>query len=410
IFELEATGDTIFPSQIIGLTLLWEEDWILDTLMSIDTLIYPNDSCCTGGIKTNKQGFQMPPIPEFNCDPFTITFFPKLSANEFDVICHDSTYTVAVTLAGGMPPYISLAQGGMMSNNIFTSDSISAELPNFYFEFMDSGNCEATVMGDNCSCLWDNNLATFELIITEDCGMDSLGTLWVNYLVGGFPTFQYSLDSLDWQIEPFFDSLSAGEYTLYVQDSFACTIVIPFTVTPRAMLLAADLDVQLEICGNEEKALIIPLAEFGETYYIVEWESGDTTKNRTINKSGTYYANVTLLPTCSQFTVVYEVEDISVFSKNNIRLPNAFTPDGDRVNDDFHPIVKDEYVVYNFYSLNIYNRWGQPVFQSKNPDEEWRPVRKIASDVYVWFLEMEIETCDGRLIPFRQSGDLTLIR
>ncbi len=49
-------------------------------------------------------------------------------------------------------------------------------------------------------------------------------------------------------------------------------------------------------------------------------------------------------------------------------LPNVFTPNGDNVNDVFHPLpyrfVKD-------IDLEIFNRWGQVVFKTDDPNINW---------------------------------------
>lgn len=47
--------------------------------------------------------------------------------------------------------------------------------------------------------------------------------------------------------------------------------------------------------------------------------------------------------------------------------PNAFTPDGDGVNDVYLPIVKD---VYD-YEFTIYNRWGEAFFITNDQNEGW---------------------------------------
>ena len=46
-------------------------------------------------------------------------------------------------------------------------------------------------------------------------------------------------------------------------------------------------------------------------------------------------------------------------------IPNAFTPDGDEFNNVFLPVFTSGFDPYN-YVLNIYNRWGELVFESKN--------------------------------------------
>jgi len=51
----------------------------------------------------------------------------------------------------------------------------------------------------------------------------------------------------------------------------------------------------------------------------------------------------------------------------NIYVPNAFTPNGDGINDTFG--VKGE-GIRNFQLL-IYNRWGEKIFETTNPRQQW---------------------------------------
>ncbi|MCX6306645.1 MAG: gliding motility-associated C-terminal domain-containing protein [Bacteroidetes bacterium] len=50
-----------------------------------------------------------------------------------------------------------------------------------------------------------------------------------------------------------------------------------------------------------------------------------------------------------------------------IWVPNAFTPDGDGVNDIFRPVSNN----IRQFSMKIYNRYGQLVFTSSNPENGW---------------------------------------
>lgn len=51
----------------------------------------------------------------------------------------------------------------------------------------------------------------------------------------------------------------------------------------------------------------------------------------------------------------------------SIYIPNAFTPNGDGINDTFG--VKGE-GIRNF-RLYIYNRWGEKIFETNNPKHQW---------------------------------------
>ncbi len=71
-----------------------------------------------------------------------------------------------------------------------------------------------------------------------------------------------------------------------------------------------------------------------------------------------------------------------------VYAPNAFTPDGDGVNDTWRPLIKDQEDAQ--YSLTIFDRWGQEVWASTDPSKGWEG--KAGGDVlmtgmYIWKLE-----------------------
>lgn len=47
--------------------------------------------------------------------------------------------------------------------------------------------------------------------------------------------------------------------------------------------------------------------------------------------------------------------------------PNSFTPDGDGLNDVWLPVARG----INVYHLEIFNRWGELVFETRDPQEPW---------------------------------------
>jgi gliding motility-associated-like protein len=50
-----------------------------------------------------------------------------------------------------------------------------------------------------------------------------------------------------------------------------------------------------------------------------------------------------------------------------VYIPNAFTPNNDGINDGFQVVISD--VVY--FEINIFNKWGEEIFYSTDPDEIW---------------------------------------
>ena len=51
-------------------------------------------------------------------------------------------------------------------------------------------------------------------------------------------------------------------------------------------------------------------------------------------------------------------------------VPNAFTPDGDEHNNQFMPVFTSGFVPGS-YQFDVYNRWGELVFTSQNPQIGW---------------------------------------
>jgi gliding motility-associated-like protein len=89
--------------------------------------------------------------------------------------------------------------------------------------------------------------------------------------------------------------------------------------------------------------------------------------------------------------------------------PDAFTPDGDGKNDLFVPSY--DCSISN-YIIRIYNRWGQLVFESNNPNAGWDGTfegRDQPIGTYVYYIEyvgVEGSTSEKRI----EKGGLTLVR
>jgi gliding motility-associated-like protein len=92
-------------------------------------------------------------------------------------------------------------------------------------------------------------------------------------------------------------------------------------------------------------------------------------------------------------------------------IPNAFTPDGDGVNDMLFVQGKGIKIVKTF---RIFNRWGELIFEKNNfsPGDErsgWDgKIRGIPAppDVFVYMCEVVCE----KGIPFMFKGNVAIIK
>ncbi len=88
-----------------------------------------------------------------------------------------------------------------------------------------------------------------------------------------------------------------------------------------------------------------------------------------------------------------------------VYIPNAFTPDGDGLNDRFH--VRGTHI--KEIDLKIYNRWGEKVFETQNPNEGWDATHKgkeVESGVYVY--HVNVICLDEQ--QYYEQGNVTVIK
>ena len=91
-------------------------------------------------------------------------------------------------------------------------------------------------------------------------------------------------------------------------------------------------------------------------------------------------------------------------------IPNGFTADGNSKNDQFGPIMKGAHE--NDYSMTIYNRWGELIFESSDINSRWDGKHMVTGNlcplgVYVWKIQLRdiINQEDKSFI-----GNVTLVR
>lgn len=93
------------------------------------------------------------------------------------------------------------------------------------------------------------------------------------------------------------------------------------------------------------------------------WSTGETSEFITVSEPG--YYSLTASNTCgSAFRdVVLDFETCEAYAF----IPNAFTPDQDGINEAWVPVLYNS----KSYEVFIYNRWGDMIFHSTNPNENW---------------------------------------
>ncbi len=140
-----------------------------------------------------------------------------------------------------------------------------------------------------------------------------------------------------------------------------------------------------------------------------EWDFGDggsSTEQNPVHQylvAGSYEVCLTVETEHGCESKICDTIDILEISL--LDVPNAFSPNGDGVNDIFFPV---NYGLANF-EFRIYNRWGELLFLTNDPEKGWNGVYKGEEqelDVYVYVISGN--GLDG--VPYYRQGNFTLVR
>lgn len=191
-----------------------------------------------------------------------------------------------------------------------------------------------------------------------------------------------------------------GVYSLAASNGLcetrAVVVVRFFDATyPNAVL---DLGSDTTMCSNLPLALQAALPGAG----LLVWDDGSHEPLRIVRQPGTYSATF-FLENCPLFD---EVEIVSSDCSGSVYLPNAFSPNRDRINDVWHPFGQG----IIFKNLKIFDRWGGLLLDTDTPQNGWDGTvkgRDAYPGLYVVLLEYEHVLTGKRELL---SGEVMLIR
>jgi hypothetical protein len=317
------------------------------------------------------------------CDSVvTITVFQKnVSSNVLDVsVCPGETY---------------LYQG----EEIEPGDSKE-------FHFVNAENCDSTVTVF-VSAFPET---VFELSFEPSCSNAPTGELVVNNLSGGLAPFHYSVDNVDFQDSTRFLNLSAGNYTVYVEDANGCVFERDTLVQaiPKLEIQLANGILPCDSAGVRLDAVVLSGDTAALTY---AWWNGEQTPSSTATDAGTVWVEVT--DECgtvrSEASVQWAelAEDLDI-----VYIPNVFMPDArDAANAEFKPFFAAGITLLGFH-FEVFDRWGNKLFETSNTSDAWGGVfrdQNFNPGVQVWHLEADVAIC-GRVLHVERKGDVTVVR
>lgn len=259
--------------------------------------------------------------------------------------------------------------------------------------------------------------ARIETALDVDCATGkTTGVAWVSIQGGKDPyTIKWNPSASNTREINF---STAGVIKVTVTDALGCTVGTETKVDfPTSNTQGARLDFQfrkLVITNDPEvqvKEEILFESDIAEEIIAWEWEFGDGEKStekdpvHVFSKVGEFEVKLTGYDLFGCSTV--ETNLVQVTSPTEfIVIPNAFTPNGDGLNDTFIPKLKS----ISSFQMEVYNTWGEILFSTNTPESKgWDGTYKgQLAPAGNFLFNITYTTLDGQVA--KRTGGVTLIR
>ena len=196
-----------------------------------------------------------------------------------------------------------------------------------------------------------------------------------------------------------------GTYTVQVTYGGVCNLTDSLSITEIWPLPFPDLGPDISICEGEQVTLATPTV-----YTSYNWFSGESTSSILAEIPGNYGLTVLDANGCmgSDSLILDYLPTDSC--ETEFIFPNAFTPNGDGLNDIFRPVVNGALPLA--FEMILVNRWGQTIFASNDYHTGWDGTfqgKDAEIGSYIWQARMTLIK-EGQAIEQSRAGTITIIR
>ena len=310
------------------------------------------------------------------------------SISPVDALCSGkASGSASAVVTGGVLPYTYNWSNGVQT--FTTSSLLNVGAGIYQLTVSDSASCADT----KTTTISEPQPMQFAISTTPtSCGLKN-ALAWANVIGGTAPyTFVWSSGS----IGDTATNLGGGGASVDVTDGNGCMQASGLIPIRASLPLQISLGKDTIICpGN--KALLYP-GDFAS----YRWQDNSVDSVFIATQTGNYTVSVVDSIGC--------IAKASIMVEANCRdiiFPDAFTPDSDKRNDEFGPLGTLSAV--SDYSISIFNRWGQKVFDSTNPFRKWNgTVNGVSpgSGVYVWIASYSFDHRPKKTV----KGTIVLIK
>jgi gliding motility-associated-like protein len=182
----------------------------------------------------------------YDIKPVTVTIndVPAVTILQTDVLCFgSSTGAIDISATGGTAPYIYTWTGNGVTPGTEDQSNLS---PGSYSVTVTDANSCSTAANINLTepATAVSGSITSQSDVTVNGGNDGSVTVEGS---GGTPPYLYKLDAGSYQASGTFTSLTAGSYTVTIQDANLCTFDVPVTISQPVVSLSGSVTSQTDV-------------------------------------------------------------------------------------------------------------------------------------------------------------------
>ncbi|MVM37342.1 T9SS type B sorting domain-containing protein [Spirosoma sp. HMF3257] len=159
------------------------------------------------------------------------------------------------------------------------------------------------------------------------------------------------------------------------------------------------------ICEATSLTLTVPGSLPAGTTF--SWSDQSANPQFTVTAAGAYWLETNLAGCTYRDTVNVATQNCHL---EDTYIPDAFSPNGDSVNDQLLVRHAGRFITYLF---RVYDRWGSLIFVSREPDKSWDGTfhdQPCSTGLYAWTMNYSILNRSNQERYFTRSGRVMLIR
>ena len=277
--------------------------------------------------------------------------------NGFEISCKDAQDgAVEVRFEGGIEPI------NVQWNNNSRLERITELAEGTYHVIVtDAVGCVVT---DSITLISGSSLIYKSLVVPPTCFGDEDGSIQIDSILGGLPPYRVTFNDATNNIPKnsvSYRNLSPGKYPIQISDQNGCKIdTIIEVMTPQEVGVELGEDIVLRLGDtlalNPATSGAINTVKWIPADYLSQTDSVRTT----VAPLQTMVYELTIID--SSGCLASDRITIFVVESSSIYVPNAFSPNGDGINDFF--TVFSDSKAKNIQKLSIYDRWGDLIFRS----------------------------------------------